>query len=520
MTYITTHHQFVIDDKHPTDVFDEMSNFFSLYTVTLDAFHQLSIGLTVPENFDINSNAKLNTAYQNFIKAVRYSIPDAHVLPIHTAAHTATSDGQIEAGMLELMIQYHEGRMLPSATTVGENKPKFYQKILGVMLPQFDSTQEQEGMYPQRQPQNPLQRLEPVVPTISQPAPTPAVAPIAPQPILASVVSQPIVQPQYQNPSSVQPQAVPSIQPVATPISQSISPPRPPVTPQPLPIHYLPKPNVSIKPYRELLTQTIIDQAKQDKSTNAANQPISEVILKTKDSLTTAMVETLFASFAKPNEGQAGQRAYDAIDLASYGLEELRPKLRQIGVMISDEAQFSLNAKAKATAQDLEKIRQGLANPTDIHLAAQLNYGSAIISANSIQSQQDANQAVTSTSQALSLVTSNHPINANVLNIAINIQVSDSMGERTVKLREFPAVFSTQNTYAQSAKLIKVMSKQVTGEAFYLSEQDGQLLAQNVAQNITLHRNGQTSNLKENAILLPNDILQIGQDVQISLLLN
>lgn len=56
MSYITTNHRFIIDDKHPADVFDEMENFFSLYTVAMDDLQQVSVQLSVPPSFDIQSN--------------------------------------------------------------------------------------------------------------------------------------------------------------------------------------------------------------------------------------------------------------------------------------------------------------------------------------------------------------------------------------------------------------------------------------------------------------------------------
>lgn len=506
MTYITTHHQFVIDEKHPADVFDEMSNFFSLYTVTLDSFHQLSIGLTVPKDFDIDHNAKLNGHYQNFIKAIRYSIPDANILPVKISS----DDARLEAGILELMIQYHEGRWLTPQAKMEDrdSKPKFYQKILGSLLPSFDHTQEQEGLYPQRP--------EPVAPAVIPISPQP-IPPIIQQPA-PTVATQPSIQPQYQQPQSPpitqpRPHALPVVPSVVTQISQPLQQ----SNSQPPSINYLPKPNLSIKSYRELLTQAIIQQATQEKSAQLNGQSISHITLKSKDSFTTAMIETLFASFTSATGSLSGQRAYDAIDLASYGLEELRPQLCQIGVAISDEAQFSLNAKAKATAQDLEIIRQGKANPADIHLSVLLDYHAGVVSSLSPTPQKTIYSQVATPSSHSTL---NPPANANTLNIVININVSDSMGERTMKVREFPVLFSTYNQHPDHIKLCKVVSKQVQGELFYLMEQDGQLLAKNVASPISLHRGGQVRHLKDNDILMPNDSLQIGNEVQISLMLN
>lgn len=536
MSYITTNHQFVIDEKHPADVFGEMANFFSLYTVALDAIHRMSIQLNVPANFDIEGNQKLYDSYQQFIKAVRYSLPDINVLPIQQSESDSPSDN------ITLMIQYFEGRVtddvhLENGTETVEPKPKFYQKILGGLLPKFASDTTTDGLYP-----------EPVVPTISMPTPAPVSQPIpvaqpipvsqpqaistpqqpTPQPVpVQPAVAQPVPPvitpqplPQPQHPQPQQPTIQQPPRPISTPTQNPVLPatPTPALTPI-TPKIVLPKPSKSIRPYREILIQAILAevQTQQAQVIEKASQPITAITFKSRDSLTTAFIETVFASFSPTqNNSQISTlgRAGDAIDLASFGLEELRPKLSKIGVALSDDAQFLLNSKAKARPEDIALIQQGQLEPNAVNLGVQLDYAQ---SRHLEKANPQFNPTPKTTTQKVQPNT--NTLNANRFNIAINVKVSDNMGERTVKLREFPAVFSTQNTHANSAKLIKVVTHQAQGELFYLAEQDGQLLAQAVASEIVLHRNGQASSLYENDILLPNDVLQMG-DVQIRLLLS
>lgn len=503
MSYITTNHQFVIDEKHPADVFGEMANFFSLYTVALDNLNRMSLQLCVPNDFDIDGNQKLYESYQQFVKAVKYNIPDINVLPIQVLPiQSAENDSQKDT--ITLMIQTFAGRVTdePTADTA-EIKPKFYQKILGGLLPKFASETTPDGLYPEQ-----------VAPTISIPQPAPVSQPVlAPQP---TPVAQPqaIVIPQQQQ----QPQQTP-VQP--RPIPSSIPSPvqNPTPTHQVTPKTLLPKPSKSIRPYREILIQAILAevQNQQAQVIEKASQPITAITFKSRDSLTTAFIETVFASFSPTqNNSQISTlgRAGDAIDLASFGLEELRPKLSKIGVALSDDAQFLLNSKAKARPEDIALIQQGQLEPNAVNLGVQLDYAQS-------RHQEKANPQFNPTPKTTTqkVQPNTNTLNANRFNIAINVKVSDNMGERTVKLREFPAVFSTQNTHANSAKLIKIVTHQAQGELFYLAEQDGQLLAQAVASEIVLHRNGQASSLHENDILLPNDVLQMG-DVQVSLLLS
>lgn len=506
MSYITTNHQFVIDEKHPADVFGEMANFFSLYTVALDNLNRMSLQLCVPNDFDIDGNQKLYESYQQFVKSVKYNIPDINVLPIQQAENDSANLRQSDT--VTLMIQTFEGRItddLHAENGVGnaEPKPKFYQKILGGLLPKFASETTPDGLYPEQ-----------VAPTISIPQPTPVSQPVpAPQPTPVAQPQAIVVPQQQQQPQQtpVQPRPIPSpIQnPISTPITQT-----PPKT-------LLPKPSKSIRPYREILIQAILAevQNQQAQVIEKASQPITAITFKSRDSLTTAFIETVFASFSPTqNNSQISTlgRAGDAIDLASFGLEELRPKLNKIGVSLSDDAQFLLNSKAKARPDDIALIQQGQLEPTAVKLGVQLDYAQS-------QNQTKTNSQPAPTTQPMHNSQTTQPnastINANRFNIAINVKVSDRMGERTIKLREFPAVFSTQNSHAPSTKLIKVVTNQAQGELFYLAEQNGQLLAQNVANGIVLHRNGQASTLYDNSILLPNDVLQVGE-VQINLLVS
>lgn len=507
MTYTTTQHTFIIDDKHPADVFAEMANFFSLYTVTLDSLSRMSLQLCVPDELDIDGNQKLHDSYQQFIKAVRYSIPDIHILPIRTAGDDSPNDS------LVLMIQYFEGRITDEiATEHSEPKPKFYQKLLGGLLPKFASEKTQEGLYPEQTPPV-LTMPEPVAVPVSIPQPM-AVQPV-PVPVATPVLMpQPVARPQ--------PVTSPISNPVPTRPSPQINEPQilPQVLPKTLPKTLLPKPSKSIQPYRAILTQAILTHL-QTQPRN--EQPITAITFKSRDSMTTAFIETVFASFSPPNTMQSTMgRAGDAIDLASYGLEELRPQLAKIGVILADDAQFLLNSKAHARPEDIALIQQGQLDPRMITLGIKLDYGqTSSQSTPTPMPQAKPSQQPTPTSQTVQAQPSTpNTLNTNRFNITINIKVRDSMGERTIKLREFPAVFSTQNSHSPNAKLIKVMTNQAQGELFYLAEQHGQLLAQHVAQGIILQRGEQASLLQDNMTLLPHDVLQIGTDVQISLLVS
>lgn len=305
MTYTTTNHPFIIDDKHPTDVFDEMANFFSLYTVALDNLNRMSLQLVVPADFDIDGNQKLHDSYQQFIKTVLYSVPDINVLPIKTAE----SDSQTDK--ITLMIQTFAGRITDeTAIENGEPKPKFYQKLLGGLLPKFASETTQEGLYPEQIA--PAMTMPEPIP-IMQPTPAPPIATpqVQPQPVPAQPVStQPSVQP------VVTPQPIPQQPPLSTPSTMPRTIPTPSNTYQALPKILLPKPSKSIRPYRELLTQAIIKQA-QMATSDQANQSITAITFKSRDSLTTAFIETVFASFSPAQNGLG--RAGDAIDLPALG---------------------------------------------------------------------------------------------------------------------------------------------------------------------------------------------------------
>ncbi len=504
MTYITTNHTFIIDDKHPADVFAEMANFFSLYTVTLDSLSRMSLQLCVPDELDIAGNQKLHDSYQQFIKAVRYSIPDIHILPITTAGADSPNDS------LVLMIQYFEGRITDEITTEhSEPKPKFYQKLLGGLLPKFASEKTQEGLYPEQ-----------TAPVLTLPEPVAVPQPVAPQPMPVPVVSPVLM-----------PQPVARLQPVTRPVSMPVISPNPVPTrpspqinepqilPQGLP-KTLPKPSKSIQPYRAILTQAILTHL-QTQPRN--EQPITAITFKSRDSMTTAFIETVFASFSPLNTMQSTMgRAGDSIDLASYGLEELRPQLAKISVILADDAQFLLNSKAHARPEDIALIQQGQLDPSTITLGVKLDYGqTSSQSTPTPMPQAKPSQQPMPISETMQAKTNTaNMLNSNRFNIAINIKVRDSMGERTIKLREFPAVLSTQNSHSSNAKLIKVMTNQAQGELFYLAEQDGHLLAHHVAQGIILQRGGQASPLQDNMTLLPHDVLQIGSDVQVSLLVS
>ena len=173
MAYITTNHRFIIDDKHPSDVFDEMENFFSLYTTAIDDLQRVSVQLSVPTSFDITANKKMAESYRHFTQSLKYTMPDIHILPIKThAAQTADDDDTASEAdnSVILLIQRLEGYALDDE----DEKPSLYRSVLGRLIPRFAEEKSATGHYPERAP---ITLPEP----IGQPAPS-APIPVSPQP--------------------------------------------------------------------------------------------------------------------------------------------------------------------------------------------------------------------------------------------------------------------------------------------------------------------------------------------------
>ncbi|MEN9494461.1 MAG: hypothetical protein RJA89_703, partial [Pseudomonadota bacterium] len=347
MAYITTNHRFIIDDKHPSDVFDEMENFFSLYTTAIDDLQRVSVQLSVPTSFDITANKKMAESYRHFTQSLKYTMPDIHILPIKThAAQTADDDDTASEAdnSVILLIQRLEGYALDDE----DEKPSLYRSVLGRLIPRFAEEKSATGHYPERAP---ITLPEP----IGQPAPS-APIPVSPQPQPAQAYQmpvQPTIPPSIPNPvpagAPMQPPLVNTEPTPHKPQSTRVQPPvqTPTAAPKPM-VTVLPNIQKSAKPYQDLLTDAIMAAAKQwvDKS-----QVITQIILKSNDGLTTAMVEQLFSSFNHAHE--PNHTPHDAIDLVSYGYEVLKPKLATIGVSLSDEAQFGLKAKVPAMPTDI-----------------------------------------------------------------------------------------------------------------------------------------------------------------------
>ena len=133
MAYITTNHRFIIDDKHPSDVFDEMENFFSLYTTAIDDLQRVSVQLSVPTSFDITANKKMAESYRQFTQSLKYTMPDIHILPIktHTPQTADDDDTASEAdNSVILLIQRLEGYALDDE----DEKPSLYRSVLGRLI--------------------------------------------------------------------------------------------------------------------------------------------------------------------------------------------------------------------------------------------------------------------------------------------------------------------------------------------------------------------------------------------------
>ena len=511
MAYITTNHRFIIDDKHPSDVFDEMENFFSLYTTAIDNLQRVSVQLSVPMSFDITANKKMAESYRQFTQSLKYTMPDIHILPIKThAAQTADDDDTASEAdnSVILLIQRLDGYALDDE----DENPSLYQSLLGRLIPRFAEEKSATGHYPERAP---ITLPEP----IGQPAPS-APIPVSPQPQPAQAYQtpvQPTIPPSTHNP-------VPAVAPMQSPLVNTepmpsvsskpqptrVQPPIQTATAAPKPmVTVLPNIQKSAKPYQDLLTDAIMAAAKQwvNKS-----QVITQITLKSNDGLTTAMVEQLFSSFNHAHESTHTQ--HDAIDLVSYGYEVLKPKLATIGVTLSDEAQFGLKAKVPATLNDIARLQKGEVLSNEIKLGVKFM----------TQAQPNSNHHIPASPPAFTATPrqaqSKLPhLNQNLQQIVLTIKSVDGLGERQQKVREFPIVFASRE--AKIAHALRLFAandlKPASGVYFAVVESQGQLLIDEIDPNITITRNGQPINRHD--VLLPNDVLSINHAITVQLLL-
>ena len=513
MAYITTNHRFIIDDKHPSDVFDEMENFFSLYTTAIDDLQRVSVQLSVPTSFDITANKKMAESYRHFTQSLKYTMPDIHILPIKThAAQTADDDDTASEAdnSVILLIQRLEGYALDDE----DEKPSLYRSVLGRLIPRFAEEKSATGHYPERAP---ITLPEP----IGQPAPS-APIPVSPQPQPAQAYQmpvQPTIPPSIPNPvpagTPMQPPLVNTEPTPHKPQSTRVQPPvqTPTAAPKPM-VTVLPNIQKSAKPYQDLLTDAIMAAAKQwvDKS-----QVITQIILKSNDGLTTAMVEQLFSSFNHAHE--PNHTPHDAIDLVSYGYEVLKPKLATMGVSLSDEAQFGLKAKVQATPTDIARLQKGEVFSNEIKLGVKFM--------TQTQAQPNSNHHIAASPPAFSTAStaprqaqSKLPqLNQNLQQIVLTIKSVDGLGERQQKVREFPIVFASRE--AQIAHALRLFAandlKLASGVYFAIVESQGQLLIDEIDPNISITRDGQP--IKQHDVLLPNDVLSINHAITVQLLL-
>lgn len=525
MAYITTNHRFIIDDKHPSDVFDEMENFFSLYTTAIDDLQRVSVQLSVPTSFDITANKKMAESYRQFTQSLKYTMPDIHILPIKThAAQTADDDDTASEAdnSVILLIQRLDGYALDDE----DENPSLYQSLLGRLIPRFAEEKSATGHYPERAP---ITLPEP----IGQPAPSAPIPeapqyptqPVSPQPQPAQAYQMPV---QSTIPPSI-PNPVPAVAPMQSPLVNTEPTPHKPqstrvqapiqtptAAPKPM-VTVLPNIQKSAKPYQDLLTDAIMAAAKQwvDKS-----QVITQITLKSNDGLTTAMVEQLFSSFNHAHEST--NTPHDAIDLVSYGYEVLKPKLATIGVSLSDEAQFGLKAKVQAKPTDIARLQKGEVFSNEIKL------GVKFMTQTQTQTQAQPNSnhhivaspAFSTASTAPRQAQSKLPqLNQNLQQIVLTIKSVDGLGERQQKVREFPIVFASRE--AQIAHALRLFAandlKLASGVYFAIVESQGQLLIDEIDPNISISRNAQP--IKQHDVLLPNDVLSINHAITVQLLL-
>ena len=537
MAYITTNHRFIIDDKHPSDVFDEMENFFSLYTTAIDDLQRVSVQLSVPTSFDITANKKMAESYRQFTQSLKYTMPDIHILPIKThAAQTADDDDTASEAdnSVILLIQRLDGYALDDEDEKPSLYPSLYRSVLGRLIPRFAEEKSEVGFYPERAP---ITLPEP----IGQPAPSAPIPvapqyptqPVSPQPQPAQAYQTPVQQVTMPNQQSTIPPSNPNLVPAVAPMQPPMvnTEPMPSVSSKPQPTRVqpptaAPKPMVTVlpniqksaKPYQDLLTDAIMAAAKQwvDKS-----QVITQITLKSNDGLTTAMVEQLFSSFNHAHEST--HTPHDAIDLVSYGYEVLKPKLATIGVSLSDEAQFGLKAKVQATPTDIARLQKGEVFSNEIKL------GVKFMTQTQTQNQPQPNSnhhipasppAFSAASTAPRQAQSKLPqLNQNLQQIVLTIKSVDGLGERQQKVREFPIVFASRE--AQIAHALRLFAandlKPASGVYFAIVESQGQLLIDEIDPNISITRNGQPINRHD--VLLPNDVLSINHAITVQLLL-
>ncbi|MBL7667547.1 hypothetical protein I6I86_06250 [Moraxella osloensis] len=516
MAYITTNHRFIIDDKHPSDVFDEMENFFSLYTTAIDDLQRVSVQLSVPTSFDITANKKMAESYRQFTQSLKYTMPDIHILPIKThAAQTADDDDTASEAdnSVILLIQRLDGYALDDEDEKPSLYPSLYRSLLGRLIPRFVEEKSEAGFYPERTQLTLPEPIQPPVPS--------AAIPVSPQPQPAQAYQMPVrptIPPSIPNP-------VPAVTPMQSPLVNTE--PTPPVSSKPQPTRVqpptaAPKPMVTVlpniqksaKPYQDLLTDAIMAAAKQwvDKS-----QVITQITLKSNDGLTTAMVEQLFSSFNHVHEPT--HTPHDAIDLVSYGYEVLKPKLATIGVTLSDEAQFGLKAKVQAKPTDIARLQKGEVFSNEIKLGVKFMAQA--------QNQPNSNHHIVASPPAFSTAStaprqaqSKLPqLNQNLQQIVLTIKSVDGLGERQQKVREFPIVFASRE--AQIAHALRLFAandlKLASGVYFVIVESQGQLLIDEIDPNISITRNGQP--IKQHDVLLPNDVLSINHAITVQLLL-
>ena len=532
MAYITTNHRFIIDDKHPSDVFDEMEIFFSLYTTAIDDLQRVSVQLSVPTSFDITANKKIAESYRQFTQSLKYTMPDIHILPVKThAAQTADDDDTASEAdnSVILLIQRLDGYALDDE----DENPSLYRSVLGRLIPRFAEEKSEVGFYPERAP---ITLPEP----IGQPAPSAPIArplppqyptqPVSPQPQPAQAYQTPVQQVTMPNQQSTippsNPNPVPAVAPMQPPLVNTEPAPHKPqpmrvqapiqtptAAPKPM-VTVLPNIQTSAKPYQDLLTDAIMTAAKQwvDKS-----QVITQITLKSNDGLTTAMVEQLFSSFNHAHEST--HTPHDAIDLVSYGYEVLKPKLATIGVTLSDEAQFGLKAKVQAKPTDIARLQKGEVFSNEIKLGVKFM--------TQTQAQPNSNHHIPASPPAFSAAStaprqaqSKLPqLNQNLQQIVLTIKSVDGLGERQQKVREFPIVFaSRESQIAHALRLFAANDlKLASGVYFAIVESQGQLLIDEIDPNISITRNGQPINRHD--VLLPNDVLSINHAITVQLLL-
>lgn len=445
MVYLTTQQKFLIDKKHPADVFEDMSDFFGMYSANIDYFQDFSIKISLPQSFNLTNDPQIQQKYDDFIKVIMYADPSANILPI--SHHTDDDHNNSDIAILSL--QYLDKK--PNNT--------FYHRILTALMPQFEQQISASGW------EQPYQHTK-----NSQTAQT----------------HHAYTQQQHQNTSASNEEPL-----TKNPTSQQSTQTNKPYHQSKTTTSSI---NDTLKKYRDFLTQKIYQTVL---NTSLTQQTIESITFLTKDGLSSAFVEHVFTTFETSS-------AHGAIDLITYIQTELYPLLQTLGVDFSESLRFLMKNVVNASPQQKQIISSGHFDLKEINI--DINIGKEPIKNTSPNSSQQHKQP--STQSSIHPIPNSHDTAPQGLRL--KAQISDAMGERTIVIKQFPALFASHH----AEKHIKLISEHISDVTFQIVQTDIHLYLLTQHKNETLI-NGQPVNDKQR--LMPNDEISIGKDIKIIL---